>query len=296
MPDTWGISGPLFLAFYLATIVVVLLFTLSHRRRIFKGDKPGAQTDLPPAQLGFLRDGPVRAIQTSLTWLRRNEAISIGELGRFSRRGGAPVGASDVDSAVLMAVGSDRTVIQIQRDTGVRAALERVQRDLENRGLLLTQDDRESARKGVWVLLLLLGLGIWRFIAGVSNDKPVLYLFLTLTALAVITIVMLAHRPRLTRAGQELIAAKTREFEHLKPSYRPSWNTYDPAMTAVAVGLFGTALLWEADPLLAAHTAAINQRAVAASSSTTGCSVGGDSGGGGDGGGGGGCGGGGCGG
>ena len=66
MPDTWGISGPLFLAFYLATIVVVLLFTVSHRRRIFNGDKPGAQMDLPPAQLGFLRDGPVRADRKSV--------------------------------------------------------------------------------------------------------------------------------------------------------------------------------------------------------------------------------------
>jgi uncharacterized protein (TIGR04222 family) len=292
MTETWGISGPTFLALYSGAALFVLVVAIWHRRRIFRGDNTPGLT-LTPAAHAYLSEGPARAVHASLVWLRKHEAVSIGAKGVFQRQGGIPAGASDLDSAVLRACSDGVRASFIAHDTHVKAALSAIAADLTRRGLLLTAEQRKTARRGAWVLFGLLGLGLLRVIS--SDGRPIGYLLALMLGVTV-TAILLLRRPRRTKAGDALIAVAKTQYSHLSPAYKPAWQTYDPAMTALAVGIFGGAVLWEADPLMAAQASSISERQFTSgsSSSSSGCGSGTGCGGGGDGGGGGGGCGGGC--
>jgi uncharacterized protein (TIGR04222 family) len=289
MTDTWGIPGPTFLVLYLVLAAIALVFGLVRRGNAVAGPREPNTGALDPAHMAVLADGRQRAIHASLATLSRAGAVEVSDTGRLQRVGGAPAGASELDSAVLHAAGQQPRVSELGRDPAVASTLVGVESDLIRRGLLVSSDQRASALVGAKLMAAVFALGGLRLVFGVEAKKPVLFLAFAV-ALVAVAVFALRRVPRVTRAASRYLGRMRRDYQDLDRKRNTAWQTADPAMMGVAVGLFGAALLWEADPHLAERAAIPHN---VASSGMGSQFYGGDSGGSDGGGSGGGCGGGG---
>ncbi|WBB67432.1 TIGR04222 domain-containing membrane protein [Micromonospora sp. WMMD812] len=287
--DTWGIPGPTFLRIYLAVAVVVVVAALVHRFRLFAGPPDAGRDPLGPQQAAYLNGGAPLAVHASVGGLRGNGAIGVGPDHRLTATGPLPAGVTPLDQAVHHAAGQRARVRELREDQWVAAALHQLGEGLEQRGLILPAQQRAAARLGAAAVIALLILGGLRAFVGLSNGRPVGYLFLSLVALFV-ALLFLGRVPRVTRAGRRAMRDLRRQHTHLAPASSPAYATYGAAGAAMGVALFGTASLWALDPAFAAEAEIQRQN-------LSGGGGGGSDGGGsscGGGGGGGGCGGGGC--
>ncbi|SCL19271.1 TIGR04222 domain-containing protein [Micromonospora pallida] len=297
--DTWGISGPAFLAGYLTVAVLVVVGSAIHRAWLFKGHQQPGFDHLGPQQAAYLNGGARLAVYSSIGALR-----SVGAVGADRRRllratGPLPAGATPLDQAVYQAASRGVRSRDLPQDHWVATALGQLRQDLENRGLAIDAGRRRAARFGPVLLTVLLFVGMLRLFAGFDNDQPVGFLVVSLIVLVVISAVQARRVPYQTRAGRTALRNLRAHYQYLTPSTAPAYATYGAAGTAMGVALFGAATLWAADPTFA-QEAEIQRQAAGSSGSSGGCGGGdsggggGDSGGGSSCGGGGGCGGGGC--
>ncbi|MEW1588758.1 TIGR04222 domain-containing membrane protein [Micromonospora vinacea] len=297
--DTWGISGPTFLRYYLVAVAVVVATAVYYRIRLAAGSTAAMTAEpLGPQQVAYLNGGPQLAVHAALGGLRGSGAIGVRPDRRLTTSGTAPSGLTPLEQAIHWAAHQHSRVGDLPRDERVRVALHQIRNGLEQRGLLTDDAQRGRARFWTTILIALLGLGVLRLFSGLFNGHPVGYLLLTVITLLIVTLV-LRRAPALTRAGRAALRDVRREHTHLAPASTPSYATYGAAGAAMGVALYGTATLWALDPGFAEQ--AEIQRQAASGSGWTGGSDGSSGGGdssGGDGGsscgGGGGCGGGGC--
>ncbi len=289
MGETWGISGPAFLAGYLLLAAVTWVVTTRRRRALADGpDHPAPRS---PYDLAFLNGGPDLAVTSALTAMhltgtvapRRGEVQAVGRLGS---------GADALERAIHLAAAAPVPRRRLPAARPVRTALDAMQERLVAGGLLLAEPRRRAVRAVGWWTAAVAGSGLVRLLADVADGRPVGLLAFALAGVAAVALVQLLHAPRRSRAGDRLLVRLRRENAALAPDMRPDWVAYGPGPAATGVGLFGAGALWASDPALAEELAL--QRA--STSGDGGASfVGGSDGGGGGadgGGGGGGCGGG----
>ncbi|MFF3854760.1 TIGR04222 domain-containing membrane protein [Micromonospora sp. NPDC002575] len=297
--DTWGIPGPTFLGFYLLAGLVVVVGAIVHRRRVLAGPPAVGSPQLGPQQVAYLNGGNQLAVWTSLGGLRGTGVIGVRADRRLAVGGPLPAGATPLDRAVHHAANQGLYARELGRDRWVTQALEQLRQGLEQQGFALTAAQRHAARRGSYLLFTLVALGLFRIIAGLSNDRPVGFLVLAVIPLAIVS-ALIARVPWRTRAADRALRELRRTNVHLAPASAPAYATYGAAGAAMGVALFGTAALWAMDPGFA-EQAEIQRQALAGTGSSSGGGCGGgssDSGsscsGGSSCGGGGGCGGGGC--
>jgi len=120
---------------------------------------------------------------------------------------------------------------------------------------LLLDDTRRALVNSLWLLALpVLALGIARVVAGVQNDRPVLYLVIGVGAVGWATLKSAERRRRATARGGELLDSER-------------GDRTSPAQTAVgaeiplAVALFGVGALWAADPAITSAWSIPRERA-----------------------------------
>lgn len=291
--DTWGISGPDFLAGYLALAVLVVVGSTLHRAWLFRGQHDTTAGQLGPQQIAYLVSGARTAIYSALAGLRSIGAVGANRDRGLRATGPLPFGATPLDQAVHHAAAQRRRTRDLPRDPRVVTALDQLRQGLVERGLVLDSNQRLAARFGPALLLLLLVVGVVRLIAGLRDDRPVGYLVLVLLGLTVVLVVQAVRVPHSTRAARAALRDLRRQYHYLTPANAPAYATYGPAGAAMGVALFGVATLWALDPGFAQSAELQRQAAGSGSSAGGGCGGGGDGGGCG-GGGGGGCGGGGC--
>ncbi len=260
MADTWGIPGPTFLALYAAAAAVVLVATLVLRSRAFAGPDRVRIDQLSPQHTAYLTGGPARAVFASLAFLRQHGVLESESSGRLRRTGGLPPGANALDSAVLHAAGNGVRSADLRTDHNVASALHTISADLERNGLAVSAETVARARRGPLLLLALAALGVVRIFAGVANDRAVGFLIPLTVVVAVFALILLSRRPVRTRAADRALADTRRHYAHLRPRAKPAFSTYGPAETALAVGLFGAAVLWAADPAFAGDSAIPEER------------------------------------
>jgi uncharacterized protein (TIGR04222 family) len=292
--DTWGISGPNFLALYAAAAVAVGAYAIWARRRA-DGDAVASGRTPQPAELAFLNGGSTTAVYSSLAGLRAAQAVEVGPLGELSVSGDLPPGASRLDHAVHDAARRHVQARLLPADPGVSNALREILDGLGRAGWVRDDAQRAKARLGGWVMLALAGLGGVRVLAGMANDRPVGFLVALVAVtipIALVLLVVRRHSP--TAAGRRALMDARRSHQHLQPSQAPAWSTYGFTGAAMGVALFGTGALWAADPEFARHAGVLRTPTSSGSSSSDGGGGGGSDGGGGGSCGGGGCGGGGC--
>ena len=287
--DTWGISGPDFLAVYLGALAVFFATAVVIRLQVTRSDH-GGDGQPTPGEIAMLEGGRSRAMYASIAGLRAVGAVGVGERGALTVTGPMPPGMTRLDHAVHDAADRGVRVTNLIADHRVASSLDELTTEVERSGWALDSAKRSRARLGGWLLLGLGGFGIVRKVAGVANDKAVGFI-IVFTAIAIFAGAMLMRVPRQSAASKRAIAQARRTHAHLAPSHSPAWSTYGMAGAAMGVALFGTTALWAADPVFAGEAGI---RRGVESSSYGAAAAGGDSGGGGGSCGGGGCGGGGC--
>jgi uncharacterized protein (TIGR04222 family) len=252
-PDTWGIPGPAFIAYYAGAIVLLVILSTVHRRRLLAGN-PDAVAALEPQQIAYLSGRDRLAVYTSLGGLRAADAIGTGDDRTLRPTGPLPAGGTALDTAVYNAAGRRIPAKDVVSDQWVVAALADLSADLESRGLATTRSQRLRAR--LWVLpgLALIAVGLARWAAGSANGKPVGYLILAVLVACVVTIVIGVKSQRtITRAATDGIGRLRYDNKYLSPRQSPAYATYGPNGAALGVALFGAASLYELDPAFAAE-------------------------------------------
>ena len=315
--DTWGISGPTFLAGYLiigATLYLVALTTrhaargagAEGRDRLslaftarFRRPASGAKGD--PYLVAYLGGGPKLAVLAGQSALRAG-----GRLGADAPAEPAARPKWPLELAILAATDRPVPYSRLKSDRAVGAALHALSDELAQARLLVSEPNRAMLRRWGLVLLGLFALGVWRLVDGIGNGHPVGFLVPLVLAAGVGVALWFLRLPRLTSAGREALERLRSVHSHLAPELRPDWAANGPVATAIGVGVFGAHAIWAADPAFAAELEIARATAaggVAGSGGSSGwafggggSSCGGGSGGGSScgGGGGGGCGGGGC--
>ncbi|WP_161602721.1 TIGR04222 domain-containing membrane protein [Thermomonospora catenispora] len=293
--DTWGIPGPLFLAGY---VLIALLLVVRALRKRRAGSTSAPARDLSAFELAYLAGGRPRALAAALASLRAQGAVEPAGRGRL-RATGAPGRFADgaLDGAALAVVRSsgEIAVTRLQNARQVRRLLDDMQSRLERRGLLNGALRRARLRLPALWLLALAAVGAVRVIAGVRNERPVLWLVLAIVATVAAAVAVASTVPRLAPAGRRALEEARREHAHLDPANRPAWSTYGASGLAVAVAVYGLTAMEGYDPRFVAEA---GLHRILQSGQSGGHAGGGDGGGcgggcgGGDGGGG--CGGGGC--
>ncbi|MEV4756223.1 TIGR04222 domain-containing membrane protein [Micromonospora sp. NPDC049559] len=294
--DTWGISGPAFLAFYFAAVCVLLLAAVAHRAYLFAG-RSRRPEELGPQQVAYLNGGERLALYTSLGGLRGAGAVTVSPDRTLAVSGTLPEDGTPLDRAVYGAAGNGVRPGALASEPSVAAALTRLREGLERARLVPTAAHRRQARYLPLLMFALDGLGLLRLAAGLANDKPVVGLIFLIILNSVLAVVLFAVVPRHTRAARAAIRTLRNRNPHLSPAVNPAYQTYGPVAAAMGVALFGGAVLWAFDPAFAEEAevpTGMVYGSVAAGGSGGGSSGGGCGAGSSCGGGGGGCGGGGC--
>src|SRR5206468_2121202 len=120
----WGISGPAFLAGYLAAEAAVLATALVLRLLAGRGPQPSRQPD--PVQLAYLNGGRRLAIYAALAALRSTDAVAAGPGGRLGVDPGQPAPAGELEWAVYTAAMRGARQRDLAPDTTVATALRRM--------------------------------------------------------------------------------------------------------------------------------------------------------------------------
>ncbi len=277
MGETWGISGPAFLLFYIVLAVVALIASIRARRAVTRtgSAEPVLAIRTRPHDVAYLNGGAELAVVSALAALRLRGAI-------WSERGNAQAvprtdpGPDELERAVHAAVATPTHRKWVANNTRVAAALGSIGRRLMDTGLLLSDAQRRRIRGTGWWMVAVAGLGLVRLLAGIANAKPVGLLVVALLVVTIVAVVLLSSAPRRTRRGDRTLAALRDENHALSPKQRPDWALYGPVGAALGIGLFGMTAVWASDPAIAGELAVQRMSAGDGGSSWSG---GGDSGG-----------------
>ncbi|WP_028925956.1 TIGR04222 domain-containing membrane protein [Pseudonocardia acaciae] len=255
--DTWGLSGPTFLLFYLALAGFIMIAALAARRTMRTRRAPAYGTHVletegdGPYLAAYLNGGPKLAMIAALSSLRVAGLVR----GRDHRceRVGTPTSGwlPRLERAILDEAGSSPKVTRLVRREPVAAALDALRDELVRRRLLVSDRDRAAFRRWHWAMVAVFALGVVRLMAGASDGKPIGYLVLSLLLVGVLTVLLRAIPPRRTVLGETELARLRSEHRHLSPSMRPDWTANGAMAAALAVGAFGAGALWTADPSFA---------------------------------------------
>lgn len=251
--DTWGIPGPAFLLFFLATAIAVAIAAGVHRYVLFAGNSSARVDELGPQQVAFLNGGDQLAVYASLGGLRAAGSIGSAAGKTLCHSGPLPAGVTPLDTAVYNAAGRRIRARDVRTDQWVVAALEQLRAGLERAGLAVPAATVRIAR--LWALAgaALVVLGLARLVAGMRNEKPVGLLILAIIVAIVLTLFMITKSTVRTRAATKGLSAIRKNYKHLSPSQSPSYATYGAAGAAMGVAVFGAESLYTMDPAFASE-------------------------------------------
>ncbi len=300
--NTWGVSGPDFLAFYVPlTIAAALggLLVLRAARRPASGPVRPGEPQLNLSQVALLTGGPANALRLALYDLyQRGLLVSRGS--RLVRRR-TPVdgdaldglGAAVFEATARTAPRAGQALPRLLRDPQVGAELATLRDGLATLGLLSPALPRRRVLAALGPLEACILVGVLRVAAGIGNGKPVGWLVMLLALESWVALVLGARFGRAgtaSAAGRQRTARLRTETAHLAPASRPSWNTYGTGAVALGTAVFGAGVILSADPAFASEvgirTSALGGGVASCGGGVSSCGGGGCGGGG--------CGGGGC--
>lgn len=279
--NTWGISGPAFLALYSALLAatvgaVALAAWLDGRRR------GGLRWDLDEYEVAMLNGGGELVASVALLNLDRAGVIELGDrllrdLAETNELDLATLTGGDLDE---LGVGMQITVLGEQPRHPLEQAVHRAVRDSDGRtpeaaigaavtaaefealrqklvmsGLLRSPVEQERQRLRWTFFLPVLGLGLVRMAYGLSRGRPVLYLVLLLGATVAAAVVTARSRSERTSRGTGVLAEVRREAPDPIETIDGAVDSRAPEL-GLAVALAGAAALWGSNPALAAAVGA----------------------------------------
>jgi len=256
--ETWGISGPIFLALYFVAAVGVVAAAHGIRRWTVGGAPTGdsrhwleARDTTDPYLAAYLNGGADLAVLAALSALRAG-GLLYGRQRRCERVPGvAGRPPSELERAILAETAGPRTRAELADTAPVRAALDALRGELVRRRLLLSDAQRARLRNWALAPLGVLGIGVLRLSDGLQGGKPVGDLVFLMFLLGVAVPILWFTVPVRTAAGNAALTRLRGNHRELAPALAPSWVANGPIAAALGVAMFGTSALWTADPAFA---------------------------------------------
>lgn len=287
MNHPWGLSGPAFLWLYAVGFVLALGFAIHWRRRARAVELTEPARLADEHQLGYLAQGPRRAVEVALARLLAGGGAHISRSGAIVPT--SAYVADAVDRAVRTRLSKKRPRGSGPATTGAVSllAVTDLREQLVRQGLAVaTAVERRTRRQATIAMWVLFAVGVVRFGNGAAQQLPVGYLAMFL-ALTIVTLIALHAKavPFRTTAGDEVLTAAKNGTGH------PALSRLDLSAVGALVALGGflaypdetirTALLATAATGAAAAGSGSSAVGYSCSSSTSSCGSGSSCGGGG---------------
>lgn len=268
--DPRNLGGVRELVAYAAVALVAWLVALLLRAILRRGG--GRPLDLEPSaeHVAYLTGGPVQAVYAAVAALRSTGSVQAAD-GRIFAGGPPPRGGGDLAGAVHHAARAGTPIVLLPTHPAVRAELDRAGDRLRGQGALLSPGRRWAMGLTTVPLLVVALFGGARFALNLPDGDSVApaadvrsLLTLVCAMVALFTGLVLAARAQIrTQGANRLVRDLRRRYAALAPRHNPSLTVNGPAAATLAVGLFGTAALWTADPAFARAANLAEQRGTA---------------------------------
>lgn len=273
--NTWGISGPVFLALYGSALLVVAAAALwgGHRR---VGASDEGTDGLDEYEVAMLNGGERLAAVVALVNLDRQGALELGDrlLRELEASGDLDLAGMSASQLEQLGVSTDMTVrhsLDPGADPVERAVYEAARHaeprsastvvtlateasafadlraDLEERGLLYPAEDADRLHHRWLWFLPLLAAGVLRATIGLQRGRPVTFLVVLLIVTVAATVFVARRRLVRTRHANRLLTELRREQTELPARAM----TAGDASLGMALALAGVGALWLSDPPLA---------------------------------------------
>ena len=277
IPNPINFTGPEFLTFYIFLVVmgIALAAWLRFSLCLVSGNI-NQQPDLNTYEIAFLAGGNHRLIMAAITSLVKQGYVEVlKEKSPFGRTqdklvvtGKIDAIADPVEKAVAQDIlATDGAIKQVfQKSTGMKDS---IRSRLEQLGLFLS--DAQALKAQIYpslIVVILLGIGLYKMAVGISRDKPVGLLLICIFGLLVLGARFFV-KPQRSRYGEIIFKDLRNRLQHLKTA-----NSSDSELV-LAVAFFGATVLM-GDTALADLYQMLTPIA-AASSGSGGGSDGGDS-------------------
>ena len=266
IPNPINFTGPEFLTFYIFLVVmgIALAAWLRFSLCLVSGNI-NQQPDLNTYEIAFLAGGNHRLIMAAITSLVKQGYVEVlKEKSPFGRTQDKLVVTGKIDAIadpVEKAVAQDILVTDgaieqvFQKSTGMKDS---IRSRLEQLGLFLS--DAQALKSQIYpslIVVILLGIGLYKMAVGISRDKPVGLLLICIFGLLVLGARFFV-KPQRSRYGEIIFKDLRNRLQHLKTA-----NSSDSELV-LAVAFFGATVLM-ADMALADLYQMLTPTAVASS-------------------------------
>jgi uncharacterized protein (TIGR04222 family) len=277
IPNPINFTGPEFLTFYIFLVVMGIALAAWLRFSLcLVSANINQQPDLNTYEIAFLAGGNHRLIMAAITSLVKQGYVEVlKEKSPFGKTQGKLVVTGKIDAiadpvekAVAQDIlATDGAIEQVfQNSTGMKDS---IRSRLEQLGLF--PSDAQALKAQIYpslIVVILLGIGLYKMAVGISRDKPVGLLLICIFGLLVLGARFFV-KPQRSRYGEIIFKDLRNRLQHLKTA-----NSSDSELV-LAVAFFGATVLM-GDTALADLYQMLTPIA-AASSGSGGGSDGGDS-------------------
>jgi uncharacterized protein (TIGR04222 family) len=208
MDRPWGLSGPDFLALYVAALALLVTYGVLLRVRVRRPARPDAVRPVDLAGLAFLIAGPRRVAEVAIARLLETGALRAARGGQVSAAT-APAG-HPIDAAVLYEAGHiPRPLDEVVRRVAAGPPVTAIGDALVAQRLLVAPSTvRSVRRRSVLGLHLLLVVGVVRLINGLVQEYAVGYLIGLLILTVIVSLVLSSRKlPARTVHGDRVVRA-----------------------------------------------------------------------------------------
>lgn len=266
IPNPINFTGPEFLTFYIFLGVMGIALAAWLRFSLcLVSTNTKQQPDLNTYEIAFLAGGNHRLIMAAITSLVKQGYVEVlKEKSPFGRTqdklvvtGKIDAIADPVEKAVAQDIlATDGAIKQVfQKSTGMKDS---IRSRLEQLGLFLS--DAQALKAQIYpslIVVILLGIGLYKMAVGISRDKPVGLLLICIFGLLVLGARFFV-KPQRSRYGEIIFEDLRNRLQHLKTA-----NSSDSELV-LAVAFFGATVLM-ADMALADLYQMLTPTAVASS-------------------------------
>jgi uncharacterized protein (TIGR04222 family) len=248
--DPFALNGPQFLGFFAVSFVLALAVSLFVRRTL-RGpvdEPPPGSVKLDPYETALLAGGEAAAINSAIAALVHSGGLEVNKTERKLIAAKGTTAGHDLERAVLSAaagsVGStDGTELRtVRKGAEPTAALLRPR--LTDLGLLV--GDGQAMLMGLLgavPMLALLVLGAMRLSQASHTGKPSAFLIILMVVTGIAALILLFKRTLRTRRGDAVLARLTADAASARATVSAKPELVTAGDIALAVGLFGVAVL-----------------------------------------------------
>ncbi len=232
--------GPAFLIFYAVAFVTAVLISLARSASIRKRFEVSAPINelSDPYDAAYLAGGPPRVIQLAVARLLKLGLVELKSSWTGGRliATGAPApsgGLRSIEVSILTrALGEKKGLVLTEIGQALSAKFSAIEARLASAGLRPTSKEIQGqGSKVVLPMFLVMALGAVKLVIGLSRDKPVGFLVISLFVSLIILLIIGSRHSRLTGL---LTPAGHRTLEHLRT--RQTLDS-DPGLEAWSMGV-----------------------------------------------------------